>query len=444
VDNGTSSAETIGALKRIGIDTVVTDHHEPPAGELPEAVAIVNPKLAGSTYPFRELCGSAVAFKLAWGLARRIGGEERVPARLRDFLVDAMSLVAIATVCDVVPLVSENRILARFGLKALERSPTVGLRALLQVTGLHGRPLTAEDVGFQIGPRINAAGRLGSADLALDLLLAEEPARAGELARRLDAINQERKDIEREISALAFRQAERFADAERWPVLVLADEGWHSGVIGIVASRLTEAYARPALVIALENGLGRGSARSVDGFSVLDAMHGGAQHMSRYGGHEQAAGCEVRADSVEALREAVCQRAREMLRSNDGSSQGQREEVIDCELALGDMTRERMQSLSGLEPFGSANSEPVLLSRDVRLAEPARVIGGNGDHLLLQVRRGETVMKALGFGMGRRSAELGMGVPIDIVYTPRWNTFRGETSLELRLRDFRVGQVVGC
>jgi single-stranded-DNA-specific exonuclease len=152
----------------------------------------------------------------------------------------------------------------------------------------------------------------------------------------------------------------------------------------------------------------------------------------------------VRADSVEALREAVCQRAREMLRSNDGCSQGQREEVIDSELALGDMTRERMQSLSGLEPFGSANSEPVLLSRDVRLAEPARVIGGNGDHLLLQVRRGETVMKALGFGMGRRSAELGMGVPIDIVYTPRWNTFRGETSLELRLRDFRVGQVVGC
>ena len=445
VDNGTSSGETIAQLSKLGIDTVVTDHHEPPAGELPAAVAIVNPKLAGSSYPFRELCGSAVAFKMAWGLARHIGGEERVPARLRDFLVDAMSLVSIATVCDVVPLISENRILARYGLKSLERAPTVGLRALLQATQLAGRPLSAEDIGFQIGPRLNAAGRLGSADLALDLLLCQEPAQAASLARQLEALNQKRRQIEQELSEVAFAEAERFSDPKQWPVLVVAGQGWHSGVIGIVASRLTEAFSRPALVIALDGEIGRGSARSVPGFSVLEAMHGGADLMTRYGGHEQAAGCELPAQAVELLRDAVCVRARSMLADPSlklagvAGVAGARELSVDCEISLTSMTAERMHALSSLEPYGSSNPEPVLLSRDLRLAEPARAIGSNADHLLLQVRRGDTVLKALGFGQARRLSELRMGVPLDLVYTPHWNTFRGETKLELRMRDFRVG-----
>ncbi len=360
--------------------------------------------------------------------------------RLRDFLLDAMGYVAIATVCDVVPMRGENRILARFGLKALERTPTVGLAALLRAAGLAGRKLVAEDVGFQIGPRLNAAGRLGSAATAIELLLSRDRARGDELARELDAKNEQRKAIEKALFLEVHREAERFADRERWPVLVLAGQGWHQGVVGIVAARMVEEYERPAIVIGLTGEGGRGSARSIAGFSVLEAMHGGAAHFLRYGGHEQAAGCELAASSVDELREAVCTRARALL---DGRGWPEREIVIDHALALGEISHELMSHLDRLEPFGAANEKPVLLTTDVRLAEPPRVVGVDKSHLLLHVRRGTSVLKAMAFGMAARLPELVMGRPLHLVHTPRWNTFRGETNLELLLHDFRTGELSG-
>jgi single-stranded-DNA-specific exonuclease len=441
VDNGTSSRETIGELLDLGIDTIVTDHHEPPHGELPPAVAIVNPKLADSTYPFRELCGGAVAFKLAWGLCQAVSESERVAPRLRDYLLDAMGYVAIATVCDVVPMRGENRILARFGLKALERTPTVGLAALLRAAGLAGRKLVAEDVGFQIGPRLNAAGRLGSAATAVELLLARERSRADELAAELEEKNEQRKTIEKALYAEARREAERFADRERWPVMVLAGQGWHQGVVGIVAARMVEDYERPAIVIGLAGEEGRGSARSIAGFSVLEAMHGGAAHFSRYGGHEQAAGCELAAGAIDLVRDAVCARARELLA---GKRWPEREILIDDAIALGEVSRGLMEELDRLEPFGATNEKPVLLTTDVRLAEPPRVVGNDRTHLVLQVRSGADVLKAMAFGMAARLPELVMGRPLHLVHTPRWNTFRGETSLELLLHDFRTGASPEC
>ncbi|MCP3914201.1 MAG: single-stranded-DNA-specific exonuclease RecJ [bacterium] len=437
VDNGTSAAETIGELKALGVDTIVTDHHEPPQGALPDAVAIVNPKLVDSTYPFRELCGGAVAFKLAWGLCQEISGATRVRNDLRDFLIEAMGYVAIATVCDVVPLVDENRILARFGLRALEQRPSPGVRALLHVSGLGGCKLGAEDVGFQIGPRLNASGRLATAARAVDVLLAKDDDRAGELATALDEMNQERRRIERELLTEAEQQAEAYADAERWPVLVVAGQGWHQGVVGIVAARLVDRAHRPALVIGLDGEEGRGSARSVAGFSVLEAMHGGAEHMQRYGGHAAAAGCEVRAEAIDDLREAVCAKARELL--GDGGY-ARPELVIDTELELPLLDAVLMRQIDRLEPFGEQNEKPILLSRDVRLDEAPRVIGATGAHLLLRLRRGERVLKALAFGMAARVDELALGAPLDVVYTPRWNTFRGETNLELVLHDFRASE----
>ncbi len=435
VDNGTSSVKTIAELAALSIDTVVTDHHEPTPGELPAATAIVNPKLAESDYPFRDLCGAAVAFKLAWGLAQAVSEGERTRADLRELLVDLMGYVAIATICDVVPLVDENRILARFGLKALEATRQPGLVALLQTCNLAGRALRGEDLGFQVGPRINAAGRLGSAERAMEVLLADDPDHAHSLARELDGLNLERKRIERELFDQALVEAQRFADPERYPVTVVAGQGWHQGVVGIVAARLVEALGRPAIVIGLDGKSGRGSARSLPGLSILELMHAGAGEMTRYGGHAQAAGCELDADAVDGLREAVGERARQL--APEGTAAPPLE--IDAELPLASMTEELMAQIDRLEPFGECNGRPILVSYDTRLAEPPRVIGADGSHLLLRLRSGDHTLKTLGFGMAERAGELAMGAPLHAVYTPRWNTFRGQTSLELVLEDFRVG-----
>jgi single-stranded-DNA-specific exonuclease len=436
VDNGTSAHAVIAALRARGVDTVVTDHHEASPGPLPAAEAIVNPKLPGSTYPWRELCGGAVAFKLAWGLAQELSGAKRVSPELRSFLEDALAYVAIATVCDVVPLLDENRVFARAGLRALAITQNHGLRALLAVCGLAGRRLAADDVGFQVGPRINASGRLGSAQRAVDLLLAPDAETANGLAADLDRMNEERKEIESAVLAEARVQATDFADPDEHPVLVLAGEGWHQGVVGIVAARLVEEYRRPALVIGLAGALGRGSARSSQGFNVLEAMRGGAEHMLRFGGHAQAAGCEVLPERIVELRRAVCAAARAQA---GPSGRGEPELWIDAELPFEAVNPELMAWVDRLEPFGEGNPEPVFSARDLRLAEPARVVGRDNGHLLLFLRRGAHVLKAMAFRLAGRAEELRLGVPLHAVFSPRWNTFRGETSLELVLHDFRAG-----
>jgi single-stranded-DNA-specific exonuclease len=434
VDNGTSAGETIAALRALGVDTIVTDHHEPPPGELPPAVAIVNPKLPGHAYPFRELCGGAVAFKLAWGVCQELSGAVRVREELRRFLVDAMGHVAIATVCDVVPLVDENRVLAHFGLRSLETSTRPGIVALLEVAGLRGRRLLAEDVAFKVGPRINASGRLGSAQKAVELMLAPDAETARARATELDGMNDERRRIEVALLQDAIRACEPFVDREQHPVLVVAGQGWHQGVVGIIAARLASRFERPAIVIGLDGATGRGSARSVPGFSVLDVLDGAAAHLVKHGGHEQAAGCEVEAAAIDAFRAAACARAREMLGESGFVA---REVRIDHALPFEQVTTDLMKEIERLQPFGERNEKPMLLSSDVRLAEPPRAVGGDGTHLMVRLRSGDHVLKAMAFGQARRIGELTMGMPIDVVFTPKWNVFRGETNLELELHDFR-------
>ncbi|MEX1024753.1 MAG: single-stranded-DNA-specific exonuclease RecJ [Planctomycetota bacterium] len=434
VDNGTSAHDVIGVLKRHGIDTVVTDHHEPPDGPLPDAVAIVNPKLDDSSYPFRELCGGAVAFKFAWGLAQSIEGTRRVRPEVKTFLEDATALVAIATVCDVVPLVDENRLFARFGLKALKATSHPGLRALLTTCGLTGRRLGADDVGFQIGPRINASGRLGSAATAVELMLSEDITEARRLSARLDELNQERKRIESEVLAAARVEARRFADRERHPVLVVAGSKWHVGVVGIVAARLVEEFGRPALVLGQEGAIARGSARSVEGFDVLAAMKGAADIFTRFGGHAAAAGCEIDFERVDEARAAIEARARELLGAGPLAAP---DLVIDHELPFETMTEELMRQLDRLEPFGQENERPLLLARAVHLEAPPRILGRDQTHLMLQLRRGSHAIKAMAFGMAKRAPELRLGSRIDLVFRPKWNTFRGQTNLEVELVDFR-------
>ena len=436
VDNGTSAVEVIRQLRERGIDTVVTDHHEPPRGDLPPAVAIVNPKLPGSKYPFRELCGGAVAFKLAWGLCQRVTGAARVRPDLRAFLIDSMSLVAVATVCDVVPLLDENRSLARAGLRSLAATQHAGTRALLRVCRLDKKALTASDVGFGIGPRLNAAGRLDSAARSVELLLCEDEAEAAGLATALEALNDQRKAMTEDLLGAARAQAKRFGDPQEWPVLVLGEQGWHQGLVGIAAGRLVEEFGRPALVIGFDGDEGRGSARTVEGVSVLELMHAGADHMLRYGGHAQAAGCEARLDALPALRDAICSAARE---AGVAERAGPSPLTIDAEVAWKDVTDSLQNQLDHLAPWGERNPEPLLLSSGVRLAEPPRAVG-NGKHLLLQLREGDVKRKAMAFFQGDRIEELAMGVDLHVVHTPAWNEFRGRTTLEVRLHDFAVGE----
>ena len=432
VDNGTSAVEPIGVLADQGVDVIVTDHHEPPTGDLPRAFALVNPKLPSSQYPFRELCGSAVAFKLAWATCQRISGGERVRPDLRAFLLEALGYVAIATVCDVVPLVGENRVLAHFGLRALVESSTPGMRALLDRVGLAGRAITAEDVGFQIGPRINASGRMDSAARAVEAMLSLDAPSGRAHAETLERLNETRREVERDVLAEALEQAEKHADD---PVLVVGDRGWHPGVVGIVASRLVDRFDRPALVIGIdEGGTGRGSARSVPGVSVLDLMGAGAAHMRRFGGHAMAAGCEIAGEDLGALRDAIVSGAQ------SGSHHEDRPRVleIDARVDLEGLDEALMNQLMRLEPCGEQNPKPVFLSEGVGLDDMPRIIGKDRTHLLLQLRSGRSVFKALAFGMATREPELRMGRTLDVVYTPRFNHFRGKVTLELLVADFSV------
>jgi single-stranded-DNA-specific exonuclease len=435
VDNGTSAVEVIRQLKERGIDTVVTDHHEPPLGDLPPAVAIVNPKLPGSKYPFRELCGGAVAFKLAWGLCQRVTGAARVRPDLRDFLIDSMSLVAVATVCDVVPLLDENRSLARSGLRSLAATRHAGTRALLRVCRLDKQQLTASDVGFGIGPRLNAAGRLDSAARSVELLLCEDEGRARTLAEELEALNTQRKAMTETLLESARAQARQFGDAAEWPVLVLGEQGWHQGLVGIAAGRLVEEFGRPALVIGFDGEEGRGSARTVEGVDVLALMHAGKEHMQRYGGHAQAAGCEARVEDLPALREAICSAARE---AGVADRSGPAPLAVDAELPWSEVSESLQRQLDHLAPWGERNPEPLFLASGIRLAEPARAVG-DGKHLLLKLRDGDAVLKGMAFFQGGRIAELQQGADLHVVFTPTWNEFRGQRNLEVRILDFAVG-----
>jgi single-stranded-DNA-specific exonuclease len=333
-------------------------------------------------------------------------------------------------------LIDENRVLAHFGLRSLRNSRDAGIRALLEVAGLSGQTLTSEDLGFKVGPRINASGRLGSAHKAVELLLASDAASAKTRARELDELNIERKRIEGDLLREALIAAQPFADRAEHPVILVAGQGWHQGVVGIIAARLVSRFERPAIVIGLDGVAGRGSARSVPGFSVLEALHGAADHFTQYGGHEQAAGMAIAADRVDRAREAVCARAREMI----GPSGFKEAEVrIDSELLFEHMTPELMREIDRFQPFGERNEKPVLVSCDLRLAEPPTVMGADKTHLMLRLRSGDTVLKAMGFGRAKRASELALGMPIHVAYTPKWNTFRGATNLELEIVDIKTG-----
>ncbi|MCA9738645.1 MAG: single-stranded-DNA-specific exonuclease RecJ [Gemmatimonadota bacterium] len=427
VDCGIRAHAAVDAARAAGIDVIVTDHHTP-APTLPAALAVVNPNRADSSYPNPGLAGAAVAFKLCELLARQIG----MP---RDDLLPHLDLVALASIADLVPLTDENRALTRIGLRALERTERTGLRALLEATGLAGGTLEAGAVGFVLAPPINAAGRIADARQALDLLLESDPARAATRAGELVRLNQQRQEEDRRTLAEALADLGRQWEGGGRHGLVVVGEGWHPGVIGIVASRLVERVHRPVVVVSLDGDRGRGSARSVPGFHLYEAIEGCGHLLERFGGHRMAAGLDVGRVQLEAFREAFDRIARERLT----------EELLqpalspDLELDLAHIDDAFYDLLRHAGPFGVGNPRPLFLARNVPLTSPPRSVGKG--HLALELGAGRARFGAVGFGLADRIPPdvLGTG-PVDVVFQIRRETWRGRTSLRLRVSDIRRAQ----
>jgi single-stranded-DNA-specific exonuclease len=438
VDCGIGSVEQAALARQLGMELIITDHHEPSA-ELPDASAIIHPRLPGGGYPFGGLSGSGVAFKLAWAICQQSSGAKKVGEAMKDFLLQAVGLAALGTVADVVPLVDENRVLVRHGLASLAQRPTLGMAMLMRLTEISAKKsLDCDDLAFTLAPRLNAAGRLGQPQLAVELLVTDRPDRAQELAKYIDQLNATRQTLERSIQLAATKQAKEQFDLDSEPALVLAERGWHPGVIGIVAGRLADKFHRPVVLIAWDQmGIkpGIGSARSVPGFNLHAALEACDEFLISHGGHAAAAGLKIEEDKLPGFRAAFCEAAAAVL----GATPREGELAIDAEAPLSAFTLQAVQQIERLAPFGQSNARPLLCTTDVTLAEPPRTIGNGGHHLALKLTQYGVTFRAVAFGGGDWIDELAvLKGPIDIAFRPVINTYRGRQNVELHLVDWRA------
>jgi single-stranded-DNA-specific exonuclease len=439
VDCGIAALAEAGEASRLGLELIITDHHELKE-RLPAAAAVVHPRLPGTAYPFGGLSGAGVAFKLVWAICQRWCGAERVTPRFRDFLLDSVALTALGLVADVVPLHDENRIFVRHGLARLRKAPTPGLKALLAIAGLGNKPvLCADDVSFRLAPRLNAVGRLGSARLVIELLTTTSPQRAASLARYLEGQNVQRQVFERRILAKA-RELVGSSDLDGKPALVLADTDWHPGIVGIVASRLVDLYARPVLLIAIRpdraesQAIGQGSGRSVPGFPLHEALQACGDHLISHGGHAAAAGFKIQPELIDVFRQRFCAFAAEYFHLRPPTPRL----LIDAEVPLGALTTGLVADLDHLEPYGTDNRRPLFLAAGLQVVGEPNRVGGGERHLSFRVRQHGTTLRAIAFGMGDRAGELlSSGGSCCLVFSPRLNEWQGFRRVELEVVDFQ-------
>jgi single-stranded-DNA-specific exonuclease len=423
-DCAITAVEEVAAARALGMEVLVTDHHAPRAdGTLPDA-PIVHPTVCG--YPCVDLCATAIAYKLAQALWATGGaGSYRVE--------DDLDLVALATIADVVALTGENRTLVSRGLRALATTAKPGLRALMKVARVDPSQVAERAVGFALAPRLNAAGRLYRADAGLELILTEDPLRAAQIAEELDRANQERRHTE---TRILFEAQAQVASLGESPAYVLAGEGWHPGVIGIVSSRLTELHHRPVVLIALEGDSGRGSGRSIEGFDLLGGLQASAEHLRRHGGHRAAAGLEIERSRVEAFREAFLAHTRAVL----GSEPPPRAERVDAVLDGGELGMALAEELQQLAPFGRANPTVSLLVRGALLSDRRPM--GEGKHLRFTVQTAHARARAVAFGNGGRLS-VAEDVAADATFTLEVNEWKGVSEPRLVLRHAQPCAEVG-
>ncbi len=435
VDCGIAAFEAADVARELGVDLIITDHHQL-GNALPNATAIVHPALEAS-YGNQESAGALVAYKLAWAVAEQFSNGQRLDLKLRQFMLNATSLAAIGTVADVVDLRGENRVLTRFGLQALPESKLCGLRALIQSTGLAGQGVDSYAIGFRLAPVLNAAGRMGHARLAVELLTSTSEVRATQIAEYLKEQNVQRQQCERKILKHACDLIlERGLSHPDRRSIVLAAEGWHTGVLGIVASRLVDKYYRPTIMINAspgENGTSQGSARSIEGFCMLSAIQACSSHLASFGGHKMAAGLTIHPEKIEPFATDFEAYAADHLQEEDVVARLD----IDALVPLRQFTRETINQLELLGPFGQGNPKPVFATQGVRLIAAPRRVGSKGDHLQFAITDNTATIRCVGFRMGHLEKKLLDNEYFNIAYEAQLNHYNGNTSVEFITTDIQ-------
>ncbi|MBD3168618.1 MAG: single-stranded-DNA-specific exonuclease RecJ [candidate division Zixibacteria bacterium] len=425
VDCGITAIEEVKYAKSKGIDCIITDHHEP-GSEIPEAVAVINPKRGGKNSIGVELAGVGMAYKFAIALYHRLNQN---PEEVNEHL----DLVALGTAADIVPLIQENRILTKFGIKQVARSAKPGLKSLIFVSGLLGKEIGTGQVVFIIAPRINAVGRLGNAELAIKLLSTKDPQQANQIARKLNEENRKRKDIDERTLYHATQMIRDIVDLKNDKAIVLAGEGWHQGVIGIVASRLVEKYHRPTIMIAIDGNEGKGSARSIPNFHLYEALRECEHLLLRFGGHKYAAGLSIQVDKIEEFRKKFKDVTSRMLTSEDLLPRIN----IDAEVELDEIDKNLIDHIDLFAPFGPQNMKPVFITRNLELYGNPYIVGKN--HLKLKVQKGGRIFDCIGFGMRSYMNQLiHKPLYLDLVYVVESNIWNGAEHIQLRIKDLRV------
>ena len=435
VDCGITAVEPAAVARKTGVDLIITDHHNPPRSDtdLPDAFAIVHPRRPGSAYPFGDLSGAGVAYKLAWRLATLHCGGQKVSPEFRTLLVELLAFAALGAIADIVPLTGENRVLTRHGLSRIKHSSNPGLRALVEASGLAGDDIDSDHVGFALGPRLNACGRMGHAREAVELFTTATPVQSALIAANLCTLNDQRRSTERRIAEHAAQLAESAGmTGPGRRAIVLAHPDWHAGVIGIVCSRLVDLFHRPTILMQLKDGQAHGSGRSIDGFSLHAALEACSCYLLSYGGHDMAAGLKLDAANLEAFTQAFTARANEALSPEElvGSVS------FDCEARLSELTTDTVAKLEMLSPFGMGNPRPRLCLSRVRIDRPPHPLGNGGKHLALMVRQDDRWMRLVAWNWGERREALAVGSEIDAVVSPKISTYN--RAVEPVLEDVRI------
>ncbi len=432
VDCGVTASKSAELAEQLAVELIITDHHKPDP-ELPKAVVVVHPALDES-YANQDSSGSMVAFKLAWAIANEFAAGRKLEPGLREFMLNATSLAAMGTVADVVDLKGENRILVSYGLKSLPDCKLCGVQALIESAGLIGQGLDSFHIGFRLAPMLNAAGRMGHARLAVELLTSDSQLHSMQIAEYLKEQNSRRQQCERKI----FKQAcemivgQGLNHPDRKSI-VLASENWHTGVIGIVASRIVDKFYRPTIMINTSNDTAQGSARSIAGFDILSALATCSQHLASFGGHTMAAGITIETEKIAQFAADFESCAKQNLNQNDVVAKLH----IDAAAPLSEFRKETVSELKMLGPFGQGNPRPIFATKGVRLAAPPRKVGARGEHLQLTITDGTTAVRCIGFGFGKLEKKLFEHEFFNIAYQPQLNTYNANTNVEFVLADIQ-------